>query len=461
MHTAARRRGLTAAGLPAGLIALLLSLAVLLPAGLWPSLAPAQPADTASDAITEEVKRSILARTERLLERQAFASGVDFDTWPEVLAQYRARLDRAQTHGQFAFVLNQAMREFGISHIDILPPSIAQRVSETEIVGIGVRALVTERGVLVSQVLPESPAARAGLRRGDTMVEIDGRALRAVEDIRGPEGSSFVSKVLRDDGSYAELKFTRARVSVVDPATLEVLGGGVGLLRLPTFSAGYDRAQVAGLFRQVKDQGLSGLIIDLRSNGGGLVDNMKHFLGFLLEPAEAIGTEVPKEAADRYARQTGKDSSDVVAVAEWVSRKTFARPSRVARELGPFQGKLAVLIDRGSASASEIVAAAMRELRGAPLIGSRTAGAVLVSRVETTADGFLLKVPVSDYVTIKGFRIEGNPLRPDVEASSRRGADAVKVALDRLARELPEPAPQPDPAAHAEQQSPQAGALPR
>lgn len=454
MHTTARRRGLTAAGLPAGLIALLLSLAVLLPAGLWPSLAPAQPAGSSDDAITEEVKREILDRTEVLLERQAYASGVDFKAWPEVLAQYKARLDRARTHGQFAFVLNQAMREFGISHIDILPPSLAQRATETEIVGIGILADVNERGVLVNRVLPDSPAARAGLRRGDTMVEIDGRALRGVEEIRGPEGSSFVSKVLRDDGSYAELKFTRARVSVVDPATLEVLEGGVGLLRLPTFSAGYDRAQVAGLFRQVKERQLGGLIIDLRSNGGGLVDNMKHFLGFLLASGEAIGTEVPKQAADRYERQTGKDGSDVVAVAEWISRKTFARPSRVAQELGPFKGRVAVLIDSGSASASEIVAAAMRELREAPLIGTRTAGAVLVSRVETTADGFLLKVPVSDYVTIKGYRIEGNPLRPDVEASSRRGADAVKVALERLSRQPAEPGA--DPAAHAEQQAAEA-----
>jgi carboxyl-terminal processing protease len=94
-----------------------------------------------------------------------------------------------------------------------------------------------------------------------------------------------------------------------------------------------------------------------------------------------------------------------------------------------------VLINRGSASASEICAAALREVAGAKLIGSRTAGAVLASTYARIGD-WELQYPVTDYVTIKGLRLEGNPLQPDeeVSASGNGREDAVLAKALELLR---------------------------
>ncbi|MBL8759441.1 MAG: hypothetical protein JNK35_13540, partial [Phycisphaerae bacterium] len=145
-----------------------------------------------------------------------------------------------------------------------------------------------------------------------------------------------------------------------------------------------------------------------------------------------IGTQVGKDMSARFAEETGGDPADAVAVAAWTKSKVRVRRNATT----PYPGKVAVLINRASASASEIVAAALRELKDAPLVGSQSAGAVLVSTYMPAGDGFQMKVPISEWVTIKGRRLEGNPLIADVRVDSRRRSvaddESAKVALDRL-----------------------------
>src|SRR5262249_14921172 len=156
----------------------------------------------------------------------------------------------------------------------------------------------------------------------------------------------------------------------------------------------------------------------LRSNGGGSVLNFIHFLGTLLPKGTEVGTFIDRKMVRQYLEDTGDKEAkpDPVKVAEGSDRKGKINRNPVE----PYTGKVAVLIDRRSASASEIVAAAMRELRDAPLVGDRSAGAVLMSTYVKMDNGFEMKVPTSDYVTIKGLRIEGSPLQPDVKSRDGR-----------------------------------------
>jgi carboxyl-terminal processing protease len=133
----------------------------------------------------------------------------------------------------------------------------------------------------------------------------------------------------------------------------------------------------------------------------------------LLLPKETvIGTFVNKREADRYAEANNGDASDPVKIAAFSQRKYRTIEGKTA----PFAGKLAVLINRGSASASEICAAALKEISGAPIVGGRSAGAVLASVYGRLPHGFEIQYPITDYVTAKGIRLEGNPLVPDYES---------------------------------------------
>lgn len=422
-------------------LGLMLALVLAAVIGLLAPVARAQP-------ITDEEKKAIIERTESVIERRAFAAGVDFKRWPTVLAKYQSQLDEAKTVPGFTRALNQALNEFGISHLDVLTPRAAADRQRNALAGVGIRYNGRgswEDGIEIGEVMDGGPSDRAGIRSGDWILKIDGEAITDPNKLRGEEGSTVRLTIRRAEGGKVEdVTVTRGKINI---ATLRELDGGAMLLRVPTFDAGnYDRELVEQLFRRAS--GAPYLVLDLRSNGGGAVSNLQHLLGMFFERGTVVGFQVSKDLTDRYAKETGNDPADLAAVAEWGREKGIVSRMRAAGrrdgELKPYSGKVAVLINGASASASEIVAAALSELRSAPLVGTRTAGAVLVSTYQRLESGFQMKVPVSDYVTVKGRRLEGKPLVADVRAGGwpRGGAaqqpandEAVQLAIERLKRE--------------------------
>lgn len=409
--------------------------------------APAKPA--VPGAISVETKAGIIKRSAQLVKERAYATGVDFDQkWEEALAKHKDALDRATTERDFAGAMNRVFREFGVSHINLATPQSADQRNSTSFVGIGIRhtslgRITPGEGLTIGEVMDGSGASEAGLLAGDTILKVEGVDLEDPAVFRGEEGTKVKVWVRRGPehgtpGKEEEIELTRKRISTVEPIVLRKVGEDAGVLRLPTFSTGYSRAKIEELFREA--QGLKYLVLDLRGNGGGAVVNLTHFLGMLLPSGTEFGTQISRRTADRFRDEEGKEPDDPAEVAKWSQRKMRVGRNSLRDDAGEplvFNGKLAVLIDRGSASASEITAAALSELRGAVLVGSRTAGAVLVSTPVRVEGGFQVTVPISDYVTIKGRRLEDNPLVADVQLDTRgtrprgRAAAPADLSADR------------------------------
>lgn len=391
------------------------------------------PLSVLAGPISAEEKQAIMRATERQVRDHAFAVGVDFDRWPKILESYQKRLDGASTSEEFTFMVNRALNEFGISHIDLLNPAMAEASKGSTFPGIGV-SFDRSRNPVIQRVLPNSPAERAGLMVGDVLLLADGKEINGNTSVlRGPVDTTVTVTVRRGENELSML-ITRAKVSFREVETLKPIGEDAAVLRIPAFTSDYDRSAVGRLMREAV--GKKYLIIDLRSNPGGEVRNLLHFLGFLLPDGTPIGTSVTREMTKQYADETGGDPADLPAIGKWAREKFVVSRSSYRQ----FKGKIAVLVNGQSASASEIVSSALMELREAVLVGSRTAGAVLVSTYEDMPGGFKMKVPHSEYVSIKGRRIEGNPLKPDVAVSRRdliSGATveedgAVRAALAKL-----------------------------
>jgi carboxyl-terminal processing protease len=379
------------------------------------------------DPITDEQKAKVLESARRLVEQRAFAGGVSFETWEQKLAERKDRIDRASTVGAFSREVNRLLNEYGISHIDLVTPNMAQRQREDSMVGIGIRHSGMSGGpITIDQIIKGGPAEKAGLRAGDIIQAVDGAPLGNVAMLRGEEGSKIVLEVKRGEDVF-NLEVTRAKFSTRDPAELVKINDETAMLVLPTFDRGYDRVAMETLFREAAQY--KSLIIDLRGNGGGAVTNLYHFLGMLLPRGVEFGTSVNKEVAEEYQRATGGDPADVVKVAQWHQRKWTVRRNAVP----PFAGRVAVLINRASASASEIATAALVEVRDPPAItvGTRSAGAVLVANDVSMPEGFRMRVPVSDYVTIKGRRLEGNPWVAQIQVQTGFRRESA-LAADRV-----------------------------
>jgi carboxyl-terminal processing protease len=360
-----------------------------------------------------ELKAAVLKEVSNIVRSRAFAAGTDFNSWPDKLAKHQDKIDNATSEQAFASAVNQAFREFGISHMNLQTPRAASQRTKTTMVGIGVSLSPQPDGLLVAALVPDAPAANAGIQVGDIITKIDGEKPEGPESLRGDEGTSVTVTIKGPDGTERDLAITRKEFSTAKTDTLTWIDDDTAILKVHTFAAGYSKRRISDLVKEASAKAKY-LILDLRNNGGGSVDNLNQLLSHFLPPGTAMGTNVGRPLASKFQQETGGDATDAVAIANWSESKVRTR-SRVENR---FEGKVAVLINRGSASASEIAAAALRDCVDAKIIGSPTAGAVLVSTFVRLPGRYAMQVPLSEYVTIKGQRLEGNPVNPDFEIAS-------------------------------------------
>lgn len=380
-----------------------------------------------------EAKDEVMKGLEKVISERAFVPGVDLSKWPEFAAKHKEAIDKATTTDEFSREVNRALREFGFSHMRLRTPRSAQQRGRTFIVGPGFNARYKNESLVVVSVTKEGPAEAAGIKVGDIIVEVDGKAPTSASVLTGDENTELTVKVRREGEELKELKVQRRRISTVRPETLTMVADDAAVLRIFTFSTGYDRKNIEKLITDASAKAKF-LVLDLRSNGGGAVNNLQHLLSLLLPPDTAVGTFISKATYQRYLDETKKDGSNLSEVAAWSERKY--KTSK--RDVPHFSGKIAVLTNRASASASEICAAALRENAKSPIVGQQTAGAVLASVYARLPQGFELQHPTSDYITIKGMRLEGNPLKPDAEVTGRAedGKDPVVDKALELLRQL-------------------------
>ncbi|HVL39083.1 MAG TPA: S41 family peptidase [Fimbriimonadaceae bacterium] len=385
----------------------------------------------AAQAITNEVKDRVLNRMSELITQNAYVAGQDFGKWDSFLSAHKEAIDKAETVPTFISSVNQALRQFGFSHIQLMSPRTAEARRTRSMVGIGVSIQIEPEGLRVVALFDDGPAKKSGIEVGDIIMEVDGHKAEDNSRIAGEEGTPVELKIKRASGEVKTIKVVRAKFSTVRPETLTWVGDDTAVLKVPSFDTNYGAKNIEKLFSEAKRAKF--LVIDLRANGGGAVINMTHFLNHLLPVGTPVGTFVSRNVANRYKEETKNEPDDVIAIAKWSPFKIRAGMANVER----YKGRIAVLIDGGTGSASEITAAALKENLNVPVVGSKSAGAVLASLMAPLPDGFMLQYPVTDYVTNGGLRLEGNGVLPDVDAPAPRFGEkdeAIEKALVLLQR---------------------------
>lgn len=379
--------------------------------------------------LTADQKTEILKGLEDVILKRAFVPGVDFSKWPEFITSQKEALDKANDVTAFAAAVNGALRKFGFSHIRFATPRATAQRGRTSTIGVGVQVQKVDEGLRVRGVAPNGPGKEAGIEAGDLIIKVDGQTADKPEALEGQQGSKVVLEVKKANGETKTFELERKQYSTVRKETLTWVDNETAVLRVFTFSAGYGRENIETLMKEAARAKF--LVLDLRSNGGGAVNNLNHLLSLLLPDGTKYGTFVSRQVYDRYVKENPNAPTDVISVAAGTEQKTSTRK----RAVEPFTGKIAVLINRGSGSASEICAAALKENANAVLVGTRSAGAVLASTYASLPHGFSLQFPVSDFVTVKGMRLEANPLRPDEEVTTpaTEGSDPV---LDKAVARL-------------------------
>lgn len=256
--------------------------------------------------------------------------------------------------------------------------------------GIGVTIAPDDNGLInVVSPIDGSPADAAGIKSGDKIISVGGKTYdgssidQAVAAMRGKPGTKVDLIVLR---GQSELKFNITRANIVmQSVRSEVLDGNIGYIRISSFeekTAEDFRQQLRDLeLKQVK-----GLVIDLRDNGGGLVDTSVKVADLLLEEGVVTYTEDRKGKREFYKSESGRTKLQYV-----------------------------VLVNGGTASASEILTGAVKDHQAGKIVGTTTYGKGIIQSVEQLSNGDAVKLTIMQYFSPDGNVIHKAGVKPDVE----------------------------------------------
>ena len=271
--------------------------------------------------------------------------------------------------------------------------------------GIGVEIGERDGYVKVLRTTPNNPARRAGVLAGDIIYKADGEDISAlkVEDVakklRGAEGTTVVLTVVRDN---KEVEFTLTRETINNVSAYVDYKGDTAVLTISRFDLDTGNL-VKTLAQEVIDHGSKKLIVDLRGNGGGYVASANEVASLWIN-----GDLVVEQRSSNgvYSDQTyAKTGIDILS-----NMKTI------------------VLINGSTASASEIVAGALKDYNKATLIGEKTYGKGSVQALEEFMSGELLRVTIAKWYTPKGKNINGEGIKPDIEVE--RTFDQINKEID-------------------------------
>ena len=277
------------------------------------------------------------------------------------------------------------------------PPSDAKAFSENisgAFSGIGAEIGVKNNQIVIVSPLKSSPAERAGFRPGDIILLIDSTSTvnmgvdEAVRIIRGPLGTTVKLTVLREGWKDPkEISITRETIQI-PTLDWEMKSDGIAYVHLYNF---YEQAPF--LFYRaalaITAQNPRGIILDLRDNPGGYLDAGINIAGWFLKPGEVVVREEFRSGDDQTYTAAG---------------------SGIFRDI-----PVVVLINGGSASASEIVAGALRDDRGIQTVGTKSFGKGTVQELASLKDGSLLKITIAHWLTPNGQLIDKNGITPDFE----------------------------------------------
>ncbi|QRK04026.1 S41 family peptidase [Archangium violaceum] len=297
-------------------------------------------------------------------------------------------------------------------HTVFMPPEVFKEMkidTSGEFGGLGIEVARKGEGIVVVAPIDDTPAARAGIRAGDELVAIDGESLQGLglsdvlQRMRGPAGKRVLLTIMREGfNAPRELAIIRDHIRIIPVEG--ALYGGIAHLKVKNFqdrTALYLRKELDRLREQNGGKPLRGVVLDLRNNPGGLLDQAVAVSDLWLPGSLPIVSTRGRNGANT----TEERSKD--------------------RDTEP-EYPLVVLVNAGSASASEIVAGALQDHGRATILGTQTFGKGSVQTVIELEDGSGLKLTIARYYTPKGRSIQEKGITPDYLVPETPGGKGAK-----------------------------------
>ena len=310
------------------------------------------------------------------------------------------------------------VKGLGDEYTEYVPSSEMQEYTENingSFVGIGVYMVKDEKAgrVLIYYPIPESPAEKVGIKAGDLIISVDGKEYTADDFdeiskyIKGEEGTT-VNIVVERDGERKSFDVVRKKINT-NPISKNVYNKNVGYIKIPSFDEGTAEAFKTKLQDLVNNEGVKSIVIDLRNNGGGLVDQATKIADYFLEKKETI----------------------------LITKDNEGNKQITYSEMDPiFNMPIVILVNQNTASASEILTAALKENGKAKVVGETTYGKGVIQTLFTLSDGSGLKITTAEYYSPKENTIHKVGITPDSEVKLPDSVKSMYVLTEEQDTQL-------------------------
>lgn len=346
-------------------------------------------------ALFEESPKELVDEVWQIINRQYVDGTFNQVDWQAVRREY---LNKSYSSKQEAYkAIREMLKKLDDPYTRFMDPEEFKNMqvdTSGELTGIGIQIGLDEKTkrLIVIAPIDDTPASKAGILAKDIIIKINGKSTegmdtnQAVALIRGEPGTQVRLTILRNN-QQKEFTITRARIEIhpVEYSLKQTPVGNIGYIRLKQFSANAAK-EVRDAIKNLESKQVTGYILDLRSNPGGLLFSSVEIARMWMDKGVIVSTidrkgEVEKEVAN--------------------GRALTNKP-------------LVILVDKGSASASEILSGALQDNKRAVLVGSKTFGKGLVQSVRPLNDGSGLAVTIAKYHTPSGKDINKHGITPDV-----------------------------------------------
>lgn len=325
--------------------------------------------------------------------------------WLKVREELLDREYSSQTEAYEA--IREALKKLGDPYTRFLSPKQFEELTNQtagELSGIGVRIEIdaTSQELVVVEPLTDSPAAEAGIQAGDRIIKINGKPTavmgveQALEEIRGEAGTTVELELSRPGNQVFEVSVTRAQVEVPSVSYQVKQEGNmlVGYIKLDEFSS-HAAEQMKKAVKKLQNDQVTGFVLDLRNNPGGLLYASVDIARMWLEEGVIVKIINRPDNCEEIEDNCGQEE--------------FSANGTALSDL-----PLVILVNQNSASASEVLAAALKENNRATVVGTRTFGKGTVQSVHNLSDGSGLAVTISRYYPPSGTTINKRGITPDI-----------------------------------------------
>jgi carboxyl-terminal processing protease len=333
---------------------------------------------------------------------------------------YYKPIDRTAANRVEDLSVETLVKELGDPYTEYLNPDEYAAFKDQRagvFAGIGITWQPVEKRATVVTVQTGGPAGKAGLRAQDVVVSVDGTPVVATDDfaamqtVRGEEGTSVTLRIARPGAAEKDYTMTRAEIRErVVTSRVETVGETkVGYVRLDRFTSESGKTFAAEVRKLVTGSKVAGVVIDLRHDPGGLVS----------EAVKVASVFLPEDALIATQQARGGETERLIATGGAISASL----------------PVVLVVDEASASASEIVAGALKDAGRAKLVGTRTFGKALIQTTRPLANGGAIKFTTASYLTPTGFDLGAKGLPPDVAVTDDPATpadEALQKALQQV-----------------------------